>query len=626
MNIRKMLKENAHLTGVTSFFCAYGSFGVADGSDTDLAKAVESEMGFSAEYDKFSVKCELKEYENGVYSRNDYFTAKEDVVLNCYNSRFYLENGDYEVYTQFSAWQNESMGSWQDLVTGIEVANHGIRTTHSAAPMLAVHNKGNGKIYVFHLLPNAKWKMKITKVAITDRNNGVIIETGINEKGLNMKVAKGETIEMPQLFVFEAKSKIDLDAWKLHTVYNRLYPRKNLPVLYNSWMLKFDQIDIENILLQADTAAELGVEQFLIDAGWFGSTENWGNEIGNWEENLVGGFRGKLGKVAEYVRSKGMKFGIWLEPERALKCTKAYENHPEYYKEGNDGYVFLNFANDKAREYITGITLGLIEKYKLRFMKFDFNASLAFDMDGDGFYRYLKGAKKYVEDVRAKYPDLYITNCASGGTRMDLYQQTIYDSIWYSDNQSPLAGLRIIKDTALRMPPCHLEKWDVRRYLGGVPRYGSKELVALPVSCHNATWDSVCSVTPAYTHEFLTGGPIGFSTDIASYPEEEIKALKEHIAQFKRDREFYKNATLRIIHDAKGITVLQYSDIDLNRAIIQVFTDVALQYRFTFYPVLSENKTYLFEGKEYTAKELYENGIELCISDIDCKTFEFTAK
>ena len=626
MNIKKMLTENAHLTGVSGFFCAYGSFGVADGSDTDLAKAVESEMGFSAEYDKFSVKCELKEYENGVYSRNDYFTAKEDLVLNCYNSRFYLENGDYEVYTQFSSWQNESMGSWQDLVTGIEVSNHGIRTTHSATPMLAVHNKGNGKIYVFHLLPNAKWKIKISRVAITDRNNGVIIETGINEKGLNMKVKKGETIEMPQLFVFEAKSKIDLDAWKLHIVYNRLHPRKNLPVLYNSWLLKFDQIDVEDILRQADTAADIGVEQFLIDAGWFGSTENWGNEIGNWEENLVGGFHGRLMEVAEHVRSKGMKFGMWLEPERALKCTKAYENHPEYYREGNDGYVFLDFANDEAREYITNITLGLIEKYKLGFMKFDFNASLSFDSDGDGFYRYLKGAKQFVADVRAKFPDLYITNCASGGTRMDLYQQTIYDSIWYSDNQSPIAGIRIVKDTALRLPPCHLEKWDVRRYLGGVPKYACKELVSLPVSCHNATWDSVCSVTPEYTHAFLTGSPIGFSTDIASYPEEERKALKEHIAQFKRDREFYKNATLRIIHDAKGITVLQYSDTELNRAIIQVFTDVALQYRFTFYPVLSENKTYIFEGKEYTAKELYENGIEICIADIDCKTFEFKAK
>ena len=37
-------------------------------------------------------------------------------------------------------------------------------------------------------------------------------------------------------------------------------------------------------------------------------------------------------------------------------------------------------------------------------------------------------------------------------------------------------------------------------------------------------------------------------------------------------------------------------------------------------------KELIFEEKEYSAKELGENGIEICIADIDCKTFEFTAK
>ena len=78
----------------------------------------------------------------------------------------------------------------------------------------------------------------------------------------------------------------------------------------------------------------MGVELFLIDAGWFGFTEDWAAEIGNWTENQIGGYKGRVRELGDYVRSLGMKFGMWLEPERVLKNTEAYKSHPEYYKNG----------------------------------------------------------------------------------------------------------------------------------------------------------------------------------------------------------------------------------------------------------------------------------------------------
>lgn len=64
----------------------------------------------------------------------------------------------------------------------------------------------------------------------------VLIESGINDCGLNFNIKKGKVIEMPCLFVFEVEPSLDFDAWKLHTVYNKLYPRKPFPVLYNTWL------------------------------------------------------------------------------------------------------------------------------------------------------------------------------------------------------------------------------------------------------------------------------------------------------------------------------------------------------------------------------------------------------
>ncbi len=630
MNLKNLISPDYNnkyfFTGTSGFFCAYGSFGTVDGADRDIEKNVKTQNGISAEFDKFTAKCIYEEYENSVVSRQDYFYAKEDLVLNHYASRLFLENGEYEIYTQFSCWHTESKGGWQKLVSGVEISNIGIRTTEGAAPMIAVKNKSNGKILVIHLLPNANWKMKISRRTLFNKDTAVIIETGINEKGLNMKIAKGETITMPKLFMYEAKSELDFDAWKLHTVFNRLYPRKNLPVLYNTWLLKFDQIDVDDIKHQADTAAELGVELFLIDAGWFGNTEDWGSEIGNWTENYNGGFCGRVKELSDYVRKIGMKFGMWLEPERALTHTDAYKSHPEYYKIGSNGSAFLDFANENARKYITDITLSLIEKYNLDFMKFDFNAPLAYDDSGNGFYRYFEGSKQFIKEIKAKHPVLHLTNCASGGNRMDLENGIYYDSVWSSDNQSPIHAFRIFKDTALRMPPSHIEKWDVRRYFKGFPKYQSKELVSLPLSCNGATWDNVLNVTERYTHEFLTGGPIGFSTDIAGYPEEEKQALKEHIKRFKADRGFYKNATLRILHDYENITAIEYADTLLERVIIQVFTNILNQCAVTVYPIVDESKEYIFGDNIISGREITDNGIRIDVADIDCSTVELRVK
>lgn len=619
MNLRQIFDINNANMSVSGFFAAYGSFGSADGTQSDIEKITATEKGYIASYDDFISECVFENFDNGVVSRQDFFTAKKDIVLNKYCSRFLFEGGDYDVYTQNSCWLTESFGGWQPLVTGVEIANRGIRTTEGATPMVAIRNKGNGKIFVLHLLPNAMWKIKISKIPVNNQNMGIVVETGINDSGLNMVIKKDETIKMPRLFMFEAISAIDLDAWKLHSVYNSMYPRKNLPVMYNTWMLHFDTIDIDNVFNQIDCAAELGVEQFLIDAGWFGNGENWSGEIGVWEENLTGGFCGRLKELAEYIISKGMKFGFWIEPERALTSTKPYKTHPEYYV--CDGVnAFLDFSNCDARKYITDIVIELIERYDAKCLKFDFNASLAHDTSGNGFYRYFEGLRCFLKEIREKFPDIYITNCASGGYRMELENGIYYDSVWSSDNQSPIYGFRIFKDTALRLPPCHIEKWDVRRFCNGFPQYGNKDFVSLPLSCNGGTWENVLNVKSEYTHGFLTGGPIGFSTDIASYPDEEKQALKQHIAQFKLDRDFYKNATVRILHDVQDITVLQYSDTDLEKIKIQVFTNVVNQSYITVYPVLNEKNFYVYNDEIISADELMTNGIKVDLSDINCIT------
>ncbi len=620
MDIKKITDVSGAFTGLTGFFSAYGSFGIVDGKDDDISRIASTQTGYRAQYEDFCATCDYQEYEHGVYLRTDRLVAQSDFVLNRYMSRFLLEGGEYEVYTQYSSWQNESRGGWQPLVTSIEVSNLGIRSTEGGVPMMAIRNKGNGRILVLHLVPNSQWVIRASRYPKGNKNDCIVVEAGFNDKGLAMGIHAGENLEMGKMYLYETTNMLDLDAWRLHKVLLEVYPRKDLPVIYNTWLCNFDTISVELLQQQADTAAELGIEYFLVDAGWFGESCSWEDSIGQWTERSDGRLQGRLAEVSQYVRSVGLKFGMWLEPERALTKVDAFKTHPEYYLLGNGGSAFLNFANDEARAYIFDIICGLIDKYHVSYMKFDFNAPLAFDETGSAFYRYVAGQRKLIAQLRQRYPQLYLTNCASGGNRMDIGQLGYFDSVWYSDNQSPVEGIRMIKDIAKHYPPCTLERWDVRRFCGGFPKYKSETPVTLALSCSNATWDGIVAVDPSFTHGFLTGGVMGFSADIAQYPQEEKAALKQLIASYKEDREFYKTAVLRTLHDGNRITAFQYSDPALTRIEIQVFCTELFQNRLTVYPAVKKTDSYCLNDLCIEGRELLETGLQIEVSDNRCFT------
>ena len=113
MNYMQMIDTKSKTTGISGFFSTYGDFGIVDGADCDIEKIETMQNGYSANYEAFIVNCEYTEYENGVIMRKDTFEAKKDLVLNRYTTRFALEGGEYEVYTQYSSWMNESKGAWQ---------------------------------------------------------------------------------------------------------------------------------------------------------------------------------------------------------------------------------------------------------------------------------------------------------------------------------------------------------------------------------------------------------------------------------------------------------------------------------------------------------------------------------
>lgn len=621
MNFEKMFDIENEYTGVSGLFSVCGNFGIIDGS---MAKSTVKEGNtYSLKTNKILLKSEFVEKKNGAVVRKDSLKniSDKEIIINRLSSRFILEGYDYEVFTQFNSWQHENTGGWQKLRTQVITSALGIRTCEGANPIMGLYNCQNRKTTVFHLISNCQWKMNVKRHPHFQKADITVLETGFEDSGLNLKVEAGETIFLPEIIFYNSNDKLSLSTDKMHTVFNALYPRKKLPIMYNTWLCYFDTIDFDELCCQVDAAADLGFELFFIDAGWFGNERRWYECVGDWEENRNGAFCGRMAEFSDYVRSKGMEMGLWIEPERALATSSLAEKHPEYLMHGS----FMDYSKKDVRDHLINTITNLIDTYKLGAMKFDFNDSFSYDPYNSAFYNYFEGQKQVIKEIRNRYPNLYISGCASGGFRTDLGQSEIFDSFWFSDNQGPREGLDIYKEAIKAVPPCVIEKWNVQTFIDGVIDYFDLKPKTMPISCNNGLWTDFVSVRNDYIKGFLSGGPIGFSCDLKKFPEDFRNEMREFIRQYKIDRDFFINAKANVICDTDNFIGIQYSDEENNTIKIHLFTRIIYQSTVTVFPIVSENNDYLVNGKMISGKELNENGITITLDvlkDNDCMLLE----
>ncbi|MBR2612778.1 MAG: alpha-galactosidase [Clostridia bacterium] len=612
--------------GCSGLFFASGSFGLIDGEAKYTASEKDGKIVYITEKNGVRLTATF-EMVGAVCVRRDVLEniSEGEIVVGDLLSRFTLDGDDYNVYTQYSAWLHESTGDWQRLVTQIRTEAGSMRGCEGATPMMALENRYTGRLSVFHLMPSAQWQMGARKYPRMDKEV-VVLEAGLLGRGLHFSLKSGEQIVLPEIIFYPAKNKTDLDAYKLHRYYNKTYPRKTLPVIYNSWMHCFDDLDIDDLKRQADTAQAMGFEAYMIDAGWFGNGDNWSRCVGDWEENLTSGPCGRLAELSAYVRERGMVFGLWFEPERASGASRSVREHPDFYIQ-SEGAWLLDFSNPLAVDFIYEKVASNIEKYSLGWVKFDFNDSIPIDPSGCAFYHYLAGQRRFIERLQQRFPEVYITNCASGGYRMDLHQAKFTNSLWISDNHSPLFGLDILRGTLKRMPTSCIERWNVQKYAESFPCSGYKGQVGVLFNCNNGTWDSITNVDASFAENFFIGGPMGFSCDLFGMPEEHKTAWKNAIAKYKEDREFFRTASAHILVDTDSICAIEYADETFSRIILQVYTKTVHAESIIIYPVLDENASYTYGDTAVQGRTLAEDGVLVNTNkEFACSRLDFFRK
>lgn len=405
-----MMKKN---TRANEMWNIYGSFGYVNGPAQWEGSRAFTKRG------SYYVCSEYAEDESGVISRKDKIKniSPNKISVSCLMSKFVLDGGEYEVYTQRNTWQNESRGAWQPVITGVSAETTGLRNAYGAAPFFAIWNQQTGRGAAFHIMTRQPWRFEVKSTAAPQESNSLEIEIGVNCSNFLAELEAGQELELPEILFYEIRNKLDMDCYKIHAYMNAHYPRRELPVIYNTWLYQFERINYENVKVQIPRAKELGVEYFVIDGGWFGNGNFW-EYRGDWFEYETGAFHGRMADISRLVRENGMKFGFWLEIEAGGVKSEMMKAHRDYYltydDNGNELY-FFDFSNPEACEYMFQTVSGLVKLYQAKFIKFDFNQDLKLDVHQKAFQDYFEGYDTFLKKLKTAHPDLYMENCASGG-------------------------------------------------------------------------------------------------------------------------------------------------------------------------------------------------------------------
>jgi len=389
------------------------------------------------------------------------------------------------------------------------------RSSNKYLPFLAFAMNGAGLISAMEW--SAQWYMGLTYPFVS-------LIAGIPVSGL---VLDGkETLTLPPLHLIFFTGDLDegSNAFRRY-LYKFHCPRLNgnpplPPVSYDHWFGIHCDYDEELLKRQADRCAELGVEYFVLDAGWYagcGPGGEFSRGVGNWLRIDEKKFPSGIESLAEYVRSKGMKFGMWFEVERAHRESDIVREHPDWFIDIGEEYLHLNLAKKEAQDGIIEIISQWVRKLDLKWIRYDYNIGPKpfwehIDETGKIQFKYMQGLYRVLDELMKRHPDLLIECCASGGRRIDLGTLKRAHTIWISDHTEDPHICRFMQSGGNRFLPANLLNSAVPNYLSSKERKMTIDFLSRMV------------------------GAFSIDGDVASWSEEQSAEVKNLIKIYKRIR------------------------------------------------------------------------------------------
>lgn len=416
-------------------------------------------------------------------------------------------------------------------------------SSHQHNPFIALLRKetteDKGEVYGFNFVYSGNFLAQ----AEVDQFSCTRVTMGINPFDFSWKLEPDEAFQAPEaVMVYSSEglgsmSRTFHDLYQTHLIRGE-YRDKERPILVNNWEATYFDFTAERILEIAEAGKELGIELFVLDDGWFGKRDNDKTSLGDWFVNnrkLPNG----LNKLASDVEAKGMKFGLWFEPEMVSVDSDLYREHPDWclhvpgrQSSESRNQLVLDLSREDVCKEITKRVSDILGNMPISYVKWDMNrnmteigsALLPPDRQRETAHRYMLGLYKILEEITASFPHVLFESCSGGGGRFDPGMLHYMPQTWTSDNTDAVSRLKIQYGTSLVYPVS-----SIGAHVSAVPNHQVQRTTSISMR-----------------GDVAMSGNLGYELDLTRLSEEDKIAVKNQVSYYKEIRsliqfgEFYR--------------------------------------------------------------------------------------
>lgn len=481
---------------------------------------------------------ELKLYYTVVEDNNTIVTYSE--VINNSNQAVVIHRAlsamadvparDYDVVTLQGAYAREKTVRRQRVEQGIfKVASNRGASGHAQTPSLILcdheASEGAGEALAFQLMYSGNFQTFVQKSQI----NEVRVAIGIEDENFAWELASKESFETPVALITYSHQGLtgvsqESQAFVTDYIIPKQFAHEERPILLNNWEATYFDFEKEKLLELAEDAKQVGVELFVLDDGWFGNRFDDNRALGDWfvNEEKLGG---PLQDLIEKVHAKGLKFGLWFEPEMISVDSDLYRKHPDWaIQVPNYGHTYsrnqlvLNLANPDVVTYLKDVLDKILTDNAIDYVKWDYNRNMTNIGNGANYlesqmqsHQYMLGLYDLVEFLTSKHENILFESCSGGGGRNDLGMMRYFPQVWASDNTDAIARLPIQYGSSYLYPTI-----SMGAHVSAVPNHQMER------------------TTPLETRgDVAMMGNLGYELDLTSLTQEEKDVIAGQIAHYK---------------------------------------------------------------------------------------------
>ena len=371
-----------------------------------------------------------------------------------------------QLTTLHGRWGKEFQQQTLELAAGkFQIDNRRGRTSHEHFPGVIVANKATselaGEAFAGHLGWSGNYRLLVDNISEHQRyfQCGELLLPG------EINLDHNASYSTPVLYTTQTGEGVSTLSQQLHHYARQhLLPkwtRTERPIHSNSWEALYFDHDMEKLKSLVDAAHATGAERFILDDGWFIGRRSDNAGLGDWQVDETI-YPDGLHPLVNHVRSKGMQFGLWFEPEMVNPDSHLFRAHPEWALQhppyplvAARNQEVLDLSQPELFEYLFKAMSMLVDEYEIDYIKWDMNRDTlnAGSRQKASQHQQILAVYRLMDALNQKHPKLEIESCASGGARVDFGVLTHTGRVWTSDNIDPIERISIQHGFSLFFPP-----------------------------------------------------------------------------------------------------------------------------------------------------------------------------